>query len=77
MDRLKIYKSLANKDRLRIIDLLKKSGQLNVGEINKKLKITRSLLTYHLKVLRDVNIIKLKKHGQFRFYSLNKGNEYI
>lgn len=74
MSRLIVYKALANKDRLRIVDVLKKSDKLNVGEIKKKLKLANSLLSFHLAVLKNAKVVSVKKSGQFRFYSLNKGN---
>lgn len=56
-------------NRLRIIRELMR-GPKNVGELEKKLTIEQSLLSHHLKALRDEDIVRTTRSGRFITYEL-------
>lgn len=62
--------ALADANRRKILDLLKKS-ELPAGDINKKLDITGATLSHHLDVLKRAGLISGRKEGQQVIYSLN------
>ena len=51
-----IFKVLADGQRREILMMLK-DGRLNAGEISEKLQITPAALSYHLKLLKGVDLI--------------------
>ncbi len=59
---------LADETRLRVIHQII-DNPLSVTEINKVLKIDQSLLSHHLKVLRDADLIFSKRMGKSICYS--------
>ncbi|MDD2354175.1 ArsR family transcriptional regulator [bacterium] len=65
-----ILNALADKNRQKIIQLLKRS-ELNVGEISKNLDITLATLSHHLDVLKKIGLISSRRQGKNIFYSLN------
>lgn len=44
---------------------------MRVGEITSKTHLSRPAVSHHLKILKDANIITIKKVGTMNFYCLN------
>jgi hypothetical protein len=59
---------LADPTRLSVIRILL-TGPKHVGEINAELGIEQSLLSHHLKVLRDAGLVKGARDGKAVRYS--------
>ena len=66
----KIYRALGDPSRLRIIYVLSKSP-LCVCDIATLLDMTQSSISHHLRILRDLNLVKFKKEGKLVIYSLD------
>ena len=66
-ERLKI---LADPTRLKVVEVLMK-GPRHVQEINDDIHIEQSLLSHHLKVLREAGIVRSQRDGKAVLYSLN------
>jgi len=66
----KIFKALSNKNRLKIIDILS-HGQLCACEISKHFEFTQPTLSHHMKVLANLDLVKIKEDGIWNYYSLN------
>ena len=65
-----IFKVLADGQRREILMMLK-DGRLNAGEISEKLQITPAALSYHLKLLKGVDLISEYKEKNFIYYEIN------
>lgn len=70
-DKVKILKSVAEKNRLRILEMLK-NDTLCVCEITSILKLATSTVSNHLKVLREVGFIEEEKNGKWIYYKINR-----
>ena len=70
MQLTKIFKSIAEDTRLRILRLLLKSN-FNVNEILFIIGGRQSNISHHLKVLLDTGIVANKKEGSQIYYKLN------
>lgn len=66
----KLYKALGDATRLRIVYVLSKSP-LCVCDIAILLDMSQSAISHHLRVLRDLNLVKFKKEGKLVIYSLD------
>lgn len=66
-DRLKL---LADETRLSVIRQLLK-GPRHVGEINESLGLEPSLLSHHLKILRDAGLVQSQRDGKAVLYQLS------
>ena len=66
----KIYKALGDPSRLKIIYVLSKSP-LCVCDIATLLDMTQSSISHHLRILRNLNLVKFKKEGKLVIYSLD------
>ncbi len=65
-----LFKTLGDKNRLRIINLLQK-GELCVCEIEAILGTTQSNVSRHLTRLRNEEIVIFEKESQWIYYQIN------
>ena len=63
-------KTLADSTRLAVLELLM-SGPKHVGEINAVLGLQQSLLSHHLKVLREEGFVTATRDGKAVLYQLD------
>jgi ArsR family transcriptional regulator len=64
-------KKISEPNRLKILCLLK-DGEKCVCDIWQCLKLPQNLVSHHLKVLKDLNLVSSKKVGLKVFYRLNQ-----
>jgi len=67
--RARMYKALSDPIRLEIIEFLR-GGEKCVCEIIPKVNIIQPLVSRHLKILKDCGLVKDRKDGSRRLYSL-------
>ena len=64
------FRALSEPLRLQIIDLLR-SQELCVCELCDRLDVSQSKLSFHLKNLKDANLVRSRQQGRWMYYSLN------
>lgn len=64
------FHALADETRLRIIDRLS-GGEQCVCDLTDLLGTTQSLLSFHLKTLKDAGILFDRREGRWVYYALN------
>ncbi|GLO65017.1 MULTISPECIES: ArsR/SmtB family transcription factor [Bacillaceae] len=69
-----MFNALADKIRLKIINEISKSPNkyLCVCDLEEKLELKQSKLSYHLKKLVNANILIPEKHGTWNYYKINE-----
>ncbi len=65
-----IFKVLSDSQRRDILVMLKK-GRMNAGEIAEALGVTPAALSYHLRLLKEADLIMEYKQKNFVFYEIN------
>jgi len=68
---LKIFKSLADTSRLRIVQSLTK-GEMYTELLAQRLGITPSTVSFHMKKLEDAGLVISRKEQYYTVYSLNR-----
>ena len=63
-------KALSDPIRREILNLLKQ-GRLSAGEISGHFPVTDASISRHLSVLKEADLIRDTREGQFIFYELN------
>jgi ArsR family transcriptional regulator len=63
-------KALSDPNRLRIIDRLR-TGERCVCDLTDALDEGQSLLSFHLKVLKDAGLVSDRREGRWGFYTLD------
>lgn len=71
-----LLKVIADENRLRILCILK-SGEQCVCNIIEALGLSQSLVSHHLKKLKDAGLVKDNKKGFWVHYSLTEKGEKI
>jgi len=64
-----LFHALSDPRRLRILDLLR-SGEQCVCDLQAALDCGQSLLSFHLKNLRDAGLVAMRREGRWSHYSL-------
>ena len=65
-----IFKVLSDSQR-RVILVMLKEGRMNAGEIAERLGTTPAALSYHLKLLKEADLIMEYKQKNFIYYEIN------
>ncbi len=65
-----LFQAIADVQRRRILEILK-SGELSVAEINEQLDISGATLSHHLTILKQADLVRDRRAGQKRIYTLN------
>lgn len=63
-------KALADPIRRDILNILK-SGRMSAGEITSHFSVTAASISRHLSVLKEADLVRDTREGQFIFYELN------
>ena len=64
-----VFHALSSSDRLEILDFLR-NGEKCVCEIVPHLNLIQPVVSRHLKIMRDVGIIRCRKDGTKRMYTI-------
>ena len=65
-----IFKVLSDKQRRDILEMLK-DGRMSAGEIAERLGVTPAALSYHLKLLKSVELVMEYKEKNYIYYEIN------
>ncbi|MBE6671135.1 MAG: winged helix-turn-helix transcriptional regulator [Ruminococcaceae bacterium] len=63
-------KALADPIRREILSMLK-NGRMSAGEITDHFSVTGASISRHLSVLKEADLVRDTREGQFIFYELN------
>jgi DNA-binding transcriptional ArsR family regulator len=66
----KVFKALSDPTRRRILRLLN-AGEATAGEIAAQFDITAPSMSHHFKVLREADLVSMRREAQQIFYGLN------
>ncbi len=66
----KKFRALSDPTRLAILRELRERPR-NAGEIAERLSVAPSALSFHLRVLREADLVSDRRQGQFVLYALN------
>lgn len=64
------FKALSDPVRRQILELLK-NGPLSAGEISSHFDMTGATISYHLKILKQADLIFESREKNFIYYQLN------
>ncbi|HEX7117593.1 MAG TPA: metalloregulator ArsR/SmtB family transcription factor [Longimicrobiales bacterium] len=63
------FRALADPKRLRILELLC-AGERCVCELTEALELGQSLLSFHLRTLKDAGLVRDRREGRWVYYAL-------
>jgi ArsR family transcriptional regulator, arsenate/arsenite/antimonite-responsive transcriptional repressor len=66
----RLFHALSDERRLRIL-MEFGEGELCVCDLQAELGIAQSLLSFHLKALRDAGLVNVRRNGRWAHYSVN------
>jgi ArsR family transcriptional regulator len=66
------FQALSDEKRLRILELLR-DGEACVCELTEAMDVSQSLLSFHLKKLKEAGLVRDRREGRWAYYRLNTG----
>lgn len=67
-----LFSALAEPNRIRIVELLRDAGAMNLGEIAVKLGMRLPQSSKHLRVLADAGVVDVRAEANRRIFSLRE-----
>ena len=64
------FKALSDPVRRKILTMLK-AGRMSAGEISSNFDMTQATVSYHLKLLKEADLVFEEKEKNFIYYTLN------
>lgn len=64
------FQALGDSSRVQIVWVLT-HGELSVGQIAKRLDMSQPAVSHHLRMLRNLRLVKVRKSGRTSFYTLD------
>ena len=64
------FKALSDPVRRKILTLLK-DGRMSAGDISRNFKMSQASVSYHLKLLKEADLIFEEKEKNYIYYTLN------
>jgi DNA-binding transcriptional ArsR family regulator len=65
-----VYRAIADPTRRRILELLS-HREAPVGDLTARFRMTQPALSQHLRVLREAGLVRVRRQGRLRVYSLD------
>ncbi|MFW6109223.1 MAG: ArsR/SmtB family transcription factor [archaeon] len=57
-----------SKGRIRVLEVLNKSGELNISEVSRRTGLNYTSVERHLTKLEDMGLLKEKRYGKIRIF---------
>ncbi len=70
MEKSEILKAIASPVRLCILNRLSESEEMRVSDMQECIEASQSAISQHVRKLKDLGIVSLRKEGTSSFYSL-------
>jgi len=59
---------LGSKGRIRVLEVLNKSGELNISEVSRRTGLNYTSVERHLTKLEDMGLLREKRYGKIRIF---------
>ncbi|MEG3306249.1 metalloregulator ArsR/SmtB family transcription factor [Streptococcus suis] len=69
-DVFSITKLLSDQSRMHILDILMDGAAHTVNEIASYTNLKQHTVSYHLKLMKEANLLNVQAYGKFRYYSI-------
>ena len=65
-----LFTALGDRQRQKILRLLRQ-GDHAAGELARLLEVTPATMSHHLAILKSAGLVRMRKQGQLRIYTIN------
>ena len=70
----RLFKALADRHRVKILNLLSTAGEVCVCDFLPSLGLSQATVSYHLKQLMAAGLIQRERRGSYAYYRLTPGS---
>ena len=68
------FRALADRKRLRIVELLAERESMTVTQLGEELRLSQPLISWHLRILRKARVVTTRRQGRQVWCSLNRAS---
>ncbi|WP_298202578.1 metalloregulator ArsR/SmtB family transcription factor [Desulfosporosinus sp.] len=72
-NRADFFKALSDETRLRILEIIAQEESCNC-QLMERLNISQSMVSHHIKILKQAGIIDERRNGKWTYYTINIEN---
>jgi ArsR family transcriptional regulator, arsenate/arsenite/antimonite-responsive transcriptional repressor len=65
------FRALGDETRLRILEMLV-SGECSVTELTARVDVGQSLMSHHLRILREAGLVTDRRNGRWVYYTIDE-----
>ncbi len=69
-----LFRALADRTRLEILEILVREGAKNVSDLCEKLDKEQNLVSHHLSCLKNCGLVQVTEKGRFSIYEIRNRN---
>jgi len=66
----RVFGALADPTRQHILKLLREKDEMTVTDIAGNFELTQPTISQHLRILKEVGVVKARKSGQYVYYRI-------
>jgi DNA-binding transcriptional ArsR family regulator len=70
MSQQAVLRAISEPRRQELLTILRSQGELSVGELAERVKVTQQAVSLHLKVLEDAGLVEARREGTRHIYSV-------
>ena len=67
---VEVFRALSDPSRCRIVELLRETGELRVGDIGKAFEMSLNAVSKHIKVLEGAGLVRRRREGTTHFIAM-------
>lgn len=68
-DMKKAFSALGNRRRLKLVTLLLESGEITVGQVSQRQRLSLQTASRHLRILESAGLLRSRQQGKYVYYS--------
>ena len=70
MSQQAVLRAISEPRRQELLTILRAQGELSVGELAERVKVTQQAVSLHLKVLEDAGLVEARREGTRHIYAV-------
>jgi ArsR family transcriptional regulator len=72
VDYVEVFKALGDPTRLEMLRLMVTHSEAACHQFEQEFQLSKPLISYHVRILRNARLIQIRKEGRFYHYSLRR-----
>jgi ArsR family transcriptional regulator, arsenate/arsenite/antimonite-responsive transcriptional repressor len=71
-EQVEVFRALADPIRLEMVRMMSQQGEVACTAFLERFHVTKSTISYHVRILRTAHLVRIRKDGPWYFYQLTE-----